>query len=72
MLAPMRETEGPRAAALREVSAKAVIALPARRDCADQDAVANLVPSDTHTEFVNDPHGFVANDQTGLHGVLSI
>ena len=58
-------------AALRQVAGQAGAALAARRDCADQHAVADLIAGDTEAEFFDDADRLVADDQAGAHGILA-
>ena len=54
----------------RQIAAEAEIALPARRDGADEDAVTDLISGETDAQFMNDANGFMPDHQTGTHRVL--
>src|SRR5262249_27515567 len=61
-----------RPAALRARSIQAVEALPARRDGADDDPLADGVDVfESGPELFDDPHRLVTEDQPGLHGILA-
>ena len=60
------------AAALREIASEAIETLSARRDCADQNAVAHFVPSDADAEFMNHSDRLVADCEAGLNGIFAL
>src|SRR5437899_2341337 len=57
-------------AALRFLTGEAGLALPARRDRADQHALADMVAENAGTNLVNDADGFVADRQAGADGIV--
>ena len=58
--------------ALGRLADEAGVALAARRDRADEDAVADLVADDAGTELVDDADRLVADDEPGLDRVLAL
>ena len=59
-------------AALREVAGQAGVALAARRDGADEDALADLVAGHAGAELLDDADRLVADDQPGPDRVLAL
>ncbi len=59
-------------AALAEVAGQAGAALAARRDCADEHTLADLVAGDAGAELVDDADRLVADDQSRSDRVLAL
>ena len=56
--------------ALRGMVVQTGIALSARGDRADDDALADTVAGHAHAEFLDDADGFMTDDETGFDGIF--
>ena len=57
--------------ALRMLTGEARQTLSARRDCADEHALADAIPRDSRAELLDDTHGLVAEDEARTNRILT-